>query len=76
MNLYSVYDIVSDSFNTVFCCKSDAVAIRDFSTLRGNDTVPIEDLQLFRLATFDETTGAIVPDKSIIKKGRDYIVQN
>lgn len=64
--LYSVYDVVCEEFNPPFVCKNLQTAIRNMrDSLKDAKQLIIamhpEDYILFEIATFDKTTGIILP---------------
>lgn len=64
--LYSVYDVVCEEYNPPFVCKNIQTAIRNMRDSLKDAKQSIiamhpEDYILFEVATFDKTTGVILP---------------
>lgn len=66
--LYSVYDVVCEEYNPPFVCKNIQTAIRNMRDSLKDAKQSIiamhpEDYVLFEVATFDKTTGVILPQR-------------
>lgn len=71
--LYSVYDVVCEEYNPPFVCKNMQTAIRNMrDSLKDSKQSIIamhpEDYILFEVATFDKTTGIILPQNEEYRK--------
>lgn len=77
VNLYSVRDLASGTFNQPWCDMKDEVAIRGFSqAVNNNDIMGFRpaDFQLFQIGTLDLDKGELVPMlPNLICKGEDVI---
>lgn len=66
MNLYSIYDSKAEAFAIPFACPNDGVAKRMLiDTVKGGGTSLSnhpEDFSLFKIASYEETTGVVTPD--------------
>lgn len=76
--MYSVYCIkdVKVGFMNPFVQPNDAVAVREFSNLVNSDgkstvSVNYEDMELYKLGSYDQNTGVIVSDVDYLVKGVD-----
>lgn len=71
--LYSVYDVVCEEFNPPFVCKNMLTAVRNMRDSLKDAKQSIiamhpEDYILFEIATFDKTTGVILPQREEHRK--------
>lgn len=68
LKIYTIRDSKGEYYTAPFFKNTDAEAIRDFRGLATDDKSTIsknpEDYDLYRLGTFDNQTGHIVPEKS------------
>lgn len=64
-NVYSVYDRASGIYDRPFISHSDAAAVRAFSDIASDADHPIgkhpEDFTLYRVGTWEDNNGTIVP---------------
>lgn len=79
MMLYSIKDAKSGNFANPFSSYNDQVAVRDFKILckdkNPNNLVGAypEDFDLFRVGSFDDKTGEIVPCCEFISNGSSLV---
>lgn len=82
LHIYSVFDSVAEVFNKPFTDINDATAIRAF--VEGiKDNPHKNDYQLFYLGEYHDSTGDIIPVKSVkriysghsIKQGDETIIE-
>lgn len=71
--LYSVYDVVCEEYNPPFVCKNIQTAIRNMRDSLKDAKQSIiamhpEDYILFEIATYDKTTGVILPQSEEHRK--------
>lgn len=76
--MYSVYCIKDTKvgFMNPFVQPNDAVAVREFSNLVNSDgkstvSVNYEDMELYKLGSYDQNTGVIVSEVNYLVKGAD-----
>lgn len=60
-SLYSVFDRVAGLFSEPFIQNSDATAIRFFRYRMSQSAMVSADCVLYRLGSYDTSTGTIVP---------------
>ena len=58
-NLYSIQDTLV-GFNAPYLMVNDNVAKREYANFLKKTTNPT-DMRLYKIATFDDTTGTIIP---------------
>lgn len=66
MNLYSIYDRVSGIYSCPLLMDNDGVAKRHFPYICKSQPqfqMYPDDLELYRLGSYDNTSGAIVPEE-------------
>lgn len=64
-NIYSIYDIVAETFNTPFPSLNNATAIRDFETSVIKEQHK-NDYALYYLGTYDQDNGKLEgPDNPV-----------
>lgn len=76
MNLYTIKDCKSQSFQGMYPCPNDALAIRSFSSQNVKQQFPTiaefpGDFQLFKVGEFDDVTGELKAD---LKHVADFVV--
>lgn len=80
MNLYSVKDNVTGEFGPVIVMVNDATFIRFVENDARNKSSLIsmnpKDMSIYKLGTFDENTGVIVPNVDFICNVIDLIKTN
>lgn len=59
-NVYSIRDRLI-GFGPLTVEPNDDVATRNFGMLRGNPDVPLDDLELYQIGTYDTVTGVVAP---------------
>lgn len=65
--LYSIYDKTACEYGPIFEAKNDEIAKRMCSQIvMSNKTLPILDLELFALATFDNENGEVSSSRKFI----------
>lgn len=73
MKVFSVYDSKVESYSPPLCAKAKGEALRQFADLVNDGTSPISrhpgDYTLFELASFNESTGQIVPHPTPLSLG-------
>lgn len=69
--LYSIKDIVAEEFGPIFTANNDDVAKRSFSFVLATASISQEELSLFRLASFDETSGDVASCLKEVCNGKD-----
>lgn len=76
--MYSIYCIKDTKvgFMNPFVQPNDAVACREFANLvnsHGNSVVSVnyEDMELYKLGSYDQNTGVIVSEVTYLIKGAD-----
>lgn len=71
-NYYSVKDLLAEEFGDLMYAKNDAVASRLFaSLLKSNPTLNPDDLELDYIGTFNDETGAFLPQPRKVCIGDD-----
>lgn len=75
MKLFSLFDSKAGAFNRPFAAPSESFAIRLFADQvnKGDDTIKSHpgDFDLFVVASFDEETGIVNPDKRQLINGAE-----
>lgn len=74
--LVSIFDKKSNHYLGINLCFTKLEAIRQFETLVNDPNQSVinkypDDFELHSLATFDEITGVITPEKTLIITGKD-----
>lgn len=76
MILVALYDRVTEAFAPIMTVRTRGEAIRSFRQEVQNKESPIAknptDFELYALATYDETTGQIGPNKELIARAEDH----
>jgi len=66
-NAYSIKDVKANAFSAPFFSINDAVAQRSFEQAKNDPNTTInqnpQDFSLYRLATFDDQSGELHPEK-------------
>lgn len=66
LNVYSVYDIKAEAYLPPFFLRTDAEAIRSFTSASLDENHPFckhsDDYALFRLGSFDDDDGELVAE--------------
>lgn len=70
-SIYSVKDVVSGSFTDILPFSNEAMAIRYFKGLCSESKIK-NDLQLYKLGTYNIETGDIVSSVEFIAGGSEY----
>ncbi len=81
LTIYSVWDSKADAYIQPFFASNDAVAIRMFQTAAHNTDhdfhLHAEDYTLFRLGTFDQLKGDLLPENLVsIARAHELKEQN
>lgn len=66
LHIYSIYDTLACVFNKPFTDINDASAERSFKQ-SAPEQPHIKDYELFRLASLNDTSGEIIPEKNPVK---------
>lgn len=64
--IYTMFDRVSQTYGEPFIAVNDSVAQRRFQYVCSNSPMVCNDMQLFKLGTFDTDSGEVVADKSFV----------
>ena len=64
--VYSMYDRVSHSYGDPFTAIRDEIAQRRFNYIMSQSPMVAQDMQLFKIATFDIESGVLVPCNEFI----------
>jgi len=75
LNLYTIYDTVSEVFNKPFADINDASAIRAFSE-SVKDQAHKNDYVIYHIGGFDDNSGQITADKAPLKLKSGFEVKN
>lgn len=74
--LTAVYDRVAETYGDVYTTRTKGEAIRAFldETEREGSTINKHpgDYELHEIATYDEETGTVSPQKNLLTKGKDF----
>lgn len=65
-NMYSIFDRMAQVFSEPFLAQNNAIAQRRFQYVAKNSPMVSEDLQLFKVGSFDTITADIVPCKEFV----------
>lgn len=68
--LYSIKDTCAGSFNEILIFQNDELAIRYFKNLCAESKIK-NDLQLYKLGTYDNITGVITNNVEFLKGGAE-----
>lgn len=73
-NIYALRDVLV-GFGPIIVEQSDAVAIRNFSSLVDSPNVPMSDFELYQLGTYDAKSGLINPCvvPLLVARGVDFV---
>ncbi|AXH76890.1 MAG: nonstructural protein [Microviridae sp.] len=73
MKLFSVFDSKASTFCIPFVSQNDSTALRDFAHAASDRNLEIgkypTDFSLFRIGSFDKTTGVVVPEATPVSLG-------
>lgn len=75
--IYAIHDITAEIYTTPFYAVNDATAARIFANARSTPGTSIfdnpEDFRLYRIGSYDEQTGNIIPEPfELICRASDY----
>lgn len=62
VNLYAVFDSVSEEFGQPFCCKNDKLALKGFKKFLEGKNFEEDDLSLFYIGSYNTDSGALSGD--------------
>ena len=75
LNIYAIYDIKSEQYDTPFFAVSDLYAKRRFLIMSDEEKSPLykwpEDFELHKVATFGLNMGFTTSDIKLIFKGKE-----
>lgn len=76
-NLYSVFDVVANSFASPFLSPNDRVATRSFADLVKDPQSRVHhnpaDYSLYIVGTFDDESGIIESEKKFVVQARNFV---
>lgn len=60
-NYYAIYDVVADEYGDLIYAKNDAVASRLYANVvKSHSEINPDDLELYCIGDFDDTTGVFL----------------
>ena len=72
MILYCLHDVKAETWSFPQTTNNVATAVREFEHLAKRPDFPVPDIELCKVADFDNLTGGIKVDFQIVLKGSDY----
>ena len=79
LNKYTIYDSALEAYHQDYSLENDAKALRQFADMAKEETQIAknpEDYSLFRIGTFETTTGELTPEQpTCIAKAHEHVIQ-
>jgi hypothetical protein len=79
LNKYTIYDSALEAYHQDYSLENDAIALRQFADMANEETQIAknpEDYSLFRIGTFETTTGELKPEEpTCIARAHEHVLQ-
>ena len=76
---YTIYDSALEAYHQDYSLENDAIALRQFADMANEETQTAknpEDYSLWRIGTFETTTGELNPEEpTCIAKAHEHVIQ-
>ena len=76
---YTIYDSALEAYHQDYSLENDAIALRQFADMANEETQIAknpEDYSLWRIGTFETTTGELNPEEqTCIAKAHEHVIQ-
>jgi hypothetical protein len=76
---YTIYDSALEAYHQDYSLENDAIALRQFADMANEETQIAknpEDYSLWRIGTFETTTGQLHPEEpTCIAKAHEHVIQ-
>ena len=76
---YTIYDSALEAYHQDYSLENDAIALRQFADMANEETQIAknpEDYSLWRIGTFETTTGELNPeDPTCLAKAHEHVLQ-
>ena len=76
---YTIYDSALEAYHQDYSLENDAIALRQFADMANEETQIAknpEDYSLWRIGTFETTTGELLPEEPIcLAKAHEHVLQ-
>ena len=79
LNKYTIFDSALEAYHQDYSLENDAIALRQFADMANEETQIAknpEDYSLWRIGTFETTTGKLTPEEpTCIAKAHEHVLQ-
>jgi hypothetical protein len=76
---YTIYDSALEAYHQDYSLENDAIALRQFADMANEETQIAknpEDYSLWRIGTFETTTGELNPEEpTCLAKAHEHVLQ-
>ena len=76
---YTIYDSALEAYHQDYSLENDAIALRQFADMANEETQIAknpEDYSLWRIGTFETTTGELIPEEpTCLAKAHEHVLQ-
>ena len=76
---YTIYDSALEAYHQDYSLENDAIALRQFADMANEETQITknpEDYSLWRIGTFETTTGELQPEEpTCLAKAHEHVIQ-
>ena len=77
---YTIYDSALEAYHQDYSLENDAIALRQFADMANEETQIAknpEDYSLWRIGTFETTTGELTPEEpTCIAKAHEHVLKS